>query len=244
VTRTLAIVHQPDASAGVFADAAGELVEWVPSAGPAPPLDGFGAAMVFGGGMHVDQETAHPWLRDEKRLLRELLERGIPTLGVCLGAQLLAEAAGARPRRAARPEIGWHRVEVTAEGAADPVIGALAPEFEVFEWHSYEAPLPPDGVALARTPLCLQAFRLDGRPVWGVQFHAEVTLAGLERWLDGWRADEGAAASGLDPEAIRRESRRKIAAQAELGRGIARRFVAAAHGMRAGTVRLPSRRPG
>jgi GMP synthase-like glutamine amidotransferase len=244
VTRTLAIVHQPDAAAGVFADAADELIEWVPSAGPAPPLDGFGAAMVFGGGMHVDQETAHPWLRGEKRLLRELLERGIPTLGVCLGAQLLAEAAGARPRRAARPEIGWHRVEVTAEGADDPVIGALAPEFEVFEWHSYEAPLPPDGVALARTPLCLQAFRLDGRPVWGVQFHAEVTLAGLERWLDGWAADEDAAASGLDPEAIRREGRRKIAAQAELGRGIARRFMAAAHEMRADTVPSPSRRPG
>jgi GMP synthase (glutamine-hydrolysing) len=228
VTRTLAIVHQADARAGVFADVAGELVEWLPSAGPPPPFDGFGAAMVFGGAMHVDQESAHPWLRDEKRLLRELLGRGIPTLGVCLGAQLLAEAAGARPRRTARPEIGWHRVEVTAEGAADPVIGPLAPEFEVFEWHSYEAPPPPGGVALAHTPQCLQAFRLGARPVWGVQFHAEVTPAGLEHWLDGWEESADAVASGLDPEAIRRESRRKIAAQAELGRGLARRFVAAA----------------
>jgi GMP synthase (glutamine-hydrolysing) len=230
VTRTLAIVHQSDAAAGVFADAAGELVEWVPRAGPPPPLDGFGAVMVFGGAMHVDQETAHPWLRDEKRLLAELLERGIPTLGVCLGSQLLAEAAGARSRRATRPEIGWQRVEVTAEGAADPVIGPLAPEFEVFAWHSYEAPLPPGGVALAHTPLCLQAFRLDGRPVWGVQFHAEVTLAGLGSWLDGWAKDEDAVASGLDPEVIRRESRQKIAAQEELGRGIGRRFLVAAGG--------------
>ena len=228
MTRILSIAHQPDARAGVFADAADEVVEWMASEGPPPELDGVSAAMVFGGGMHVDQESAHPWLRAEKQLIRELLERGMPVLGVCLGAQLLAEAAGARPRRAARPEIGWHRVEVTPEGASDPLIGPLAPAFEVFEWHSYEAPLPPGGVALAHTPLCLQAFRLDGLPAWGLQFHAEVTPAGLESWLDGWEADKDAAASGLDPEAIRHESRRKIAAQAELGRGIARRFLAEA----------------
>jgi GMP synthase (glutamine-hydrolysing) len=225
VTRILSITHQPDARAGVFADACAELVEWIPSEGPPPALDGVDAVMVFGGGMHVDQEAAHPWLRDEKRLLGEMLERRMPMLGVCLGAQLLAEVAGAEPRRAARPEIGWHRVEVTAEGEADPLIGPLWPAFEVFEWHSYEAPLPPGGVALAQTPLSLQAFRIDGLPAWGVQFHAEVTLAGLGAWLDGWESDEDAVATGLDPEAIRRESRRKIAAQEELGRGLARRFL-------------------
>ena len=225
MTRILSIAHQPDARAGVFAEAGAELVEWLASEGPPPSLDGIDAVMVLGGGMHVDQEDAHPWLRREKELLRELVEQGMPILGVCLGAQLLAEAAGARPHRSARPEIGWHRIAVTAHGAADPLIGPLAPAFEVFAWHSYEAPLPPGGVALARTPVCLHAFRLDGRPAWGVQFHAEVGLDGLESWLGGWDADEDAAASGLDPEAIRRESRQKIAAQEELGRGLAKRFV-------------------
>jgi GMP synthase (glutamine-hydrolysing) len=228
VTRLLSITHQPDARAGVFADVGAEIVEWVAPEGPPPPLDGFAGVMVLGGGMHVDQEAAHPWLRKEKELLRELLGRGTPMLGVCLGAQLLAEAAGAQPRRAPHPEIGWHRVEVTAEGGRDPLIGALAPAFEAFEWHSYEAPLPPGGVALAHTPLCLQAFRVEGVPAWGVQFHAEVTPSGLDAWLDGWDADEDAAATGLDPEAIRHESRRKIPAQMELGRGIARRFLAEA----------------
>jgi GMP synthase (glutamine-hydrolysing) len=225
VTRILSIAHQPDARAGVFADAGAEVVEWIASDG-APPLDGVDGVMVLGGGMHVDQESAHPWLRPEKRLIGELVDHGMPVLGVCLGAQLLAEAAGARPHRSARPEIGWHRIEVTPDGQDDPIIGPLAPAFEVFAWHSYEAPLPAGGVALARSPMCLHAFRLDGRPAWGVQFHAEVTLDGVESWLDGWDADEDAAASGLDPEAIRRESRRKIAAQEELGRGLARRFVA------------------
>jgi GMP synthase (glutamine-hydrolysing) len=226
--KVLSIVHQRDAGAGVFADPASELVEWLPSDGPPPSLEGVAAAMVFGGGMHVDQEPAHPWLREEKRLLRGLLDDGLPVLGVCLGAQLLAEVAGARPHRAAGPEIGWHRVDVTPEGAADPVIGPLAPGFEVFLWHSYEAPLPPGAIQLARSPVCLQAFRLGEAPAWGVQFHAEVTVESLDAWLDGWRSDEDAAASGLDPEAIRRESRRKISAQAELGRGIAGRFLAEA----------------
>jgi GMP synthase-like glutamine amidotransferase len=228
MTRLLSIVNQPNAGPGVFADGVGEVVEWIPSEGPPPTLDGLDAAMVFGGKMQVDQHSTHPWLRSEKRLIQELLDRGVPVLGVCLGAQLLADAAGAQPHRAPRPEIGWHRVEVTPEGARDPLIGPLATAFEVFLWHSYESPLPPGAVALARTPLCLQAFRLGEARAWGVQFHAEVTPAGVEGWLDGWDEDEDAVASGLDPEAIRRESRRKIAAQAELGRGIARRFLAEA----------------
>jgi GMP synthase (glutamine-hydrolysing) len=226
--KVLSIVHQRNAHGGVFADAASELVVWIPSEGPPPALDGVGAAMVFGGRMHIDQESAHPWLRGEKQLIRELLDGGLPVLGVCLGAQLLAEVAGGRPRRASRPEIGWHRVEVTPEGARDPLMGPLAPAFDVFLWHSYEAPLPPGAVQLASTPLCLQAFRLGKARAWGVQFHAEVTLAGLEAWLDGWKENEDAAASGLDPEAIRLESRRRIDAQTELGRGIAHRFLAQA----------------
>lgn len=226
--KVLSIVHQWDAHPGVFADDAAELVQWVPSEGPPPALDGVDAAMVFGGSMHIDQEPTHPWLRGEKQLLRELLDRRLPLLGVCLGAQLLAEAAGARPRRAARPEIGWHRVEVTPDGAGDPLVGPLAPAFEAFLWHSYEAPLPPGAVRLAATPLCLQAFRLGEARAWGVQFHAEVTPSILEAWLDGWEESEDAAASGLDPEEIRHESRGRIDAQMELGRGIAHRFLAEA----------------
>ena len=103
--RVLAIVHQPDAGAGVFGevarDAGHELVEWVPTNGGPPDVDGLGAAMVFGGAMNVDQEGENPWMRGEKALLRRLLGERVPVLGVCLGAQLLAEAAGGAPRRAA-----------------------------------------------------------------------------------------------------------------------------------------------
>jgi GMP synthase (glutamine-hydrolysing) len=236
--RVLSIVHHDNAAAGVFGEVPGtELVEWMPSAdGSAPPLDEFDAVMVFGGAMHVDQEQSHPWLRAEKALLGELLERGTPLLGVCLGSQLLAEAAGAAARRAAAPEIGWRRVEVTGEGRDDPLIGPLAPAFEVFEWHSYEAPLPPGAVALARNDACLQAFRLASRPAWGVQFHAEVTGPDIGSWLDAWGEDEDALRSGLDPDALRAETEQRIGAQNELGRKLAARFVAEARAVAAARV--------
>ena len=97
------------------------------------------------------------------RLLGELLECGTPLLGLCLGGQLVAQAAGAEPGRAPRPEIGWHAVELTAEGGDDPLLGPLAPGFEAFQWHSYEFPLPAGAVALARSDVCLQAARIGER---------------------------------------------------------------------------------
>ena len=211
--RVLAVVHYRKAAAGVFAEAvlaAGhELVEWLPQEAPPPPLDGFGAAMVFGGAMNVDEEDAHPWLRPEKQFLRELLERGTPLLGVCLGSQLVAEAAGADVRAAKRPEIGWHHVELTPAGAADPLLSVLPERFESFQYHHYEWLLPPGAVTLARSALALQAFRLAERPVWGLQFHPEVREPDLGSWLDDWQSDPGAVATGLDPEAIRAESSRQ-----------------------------------
>jgi GMP synthase-like glutamine amidotransferase len=198
---------------------------WVPSSGPPP--ERFDAIMIFGGSMHVDQNDGHPWLAPEKEFLREALDDGAPILGVCLGSQLLAEVAGARPQRMSEPEIGWYEVEITEAGAADPVVGSLAPRVELFEWHHYAAPLPPGGVELARTPLCVQAFRIEGKPAWGLQFHAEVTQDNLSSWLDGWEEAE-AAETDLDPDAIRAASERRIEEQNEVGRRIAERFLAEA----------------
>ena len=77
---------------------------------------------------------------------------------------------------------------------------------------------------LARSPACLQAFRLDDRPAWGVQFHPEVTLADLRSWLDHWESDPAAVASGLDPKAISAESAGKIGAWNDLGRRLSAGF--------------------
>jgi GMP synthase (glutamine-hydrolysing) len=231
--RTLAIVHQRDAGPGVFADAirsyGAELDRWTPPEAVSPPGEprDYDAVLVFGGAMHADQEDRHSWLREEKALLRDLLEDGVPLLGVCLGAQLLAEAAGAPPRPASRPEIGWHDVELMPGGNSDPLLGPLAPRFDAFQWHSYEFPLPEGATPLARSAVCLQAYRI-GEAAWGIQFHAEVSGEDAEAWIDDYRSDEDAVRIELDPARLRRQTRAAIRDWNELGRGLCERFLAAA----------------
>src|SRR5262249_50201575 len=152
---------------------------------------GYDAVLTLGGGMNVDEEDRHPWLADERALLEELIARGVPLLGLCLGGQLVAEAAGAEPCRAARPEIGRGEAELMPRGRDDPLLGCLERRFEAFDWHSYEFPLPPGAVPLVRNELCLQAFRL-GELTWGLQFHPEVTGAILDDWIDDYRVDPDA----------------------------------------------------
>lgn len=228
--RALAIVHQRDAGAGVFGDALRgrgvELECWMPAEDERPPAEPAEceAVLTFGGAMHADQEDRHPWLRTEKELLGVLLERGKPVLAVCLGAQLLAEAAGAKPRRASRPEIGWLEVEVSEEGADDPLLGPLAPRFSAFQWHSYEFPLPKGAAPLARSAVCLQGYRI-GAWAWGIQFHAEVTRADAEAWIDDYKSDQDAVRTGVDPEQLRRQTREAIGGWNALGRKLCERFV-------------------
>jgi GMP synthase (glutamine-hydrolysing) len=229
--RTLAIVHQRDAGPGVFADEMRdrgvELDEWLLTergTGPPREIADYDAVLTFGGAMHADQEDRHPWLRFEKDFLEAVLEDGMPILAVCLGNQLLADAAGGSARRAGEPEIGWFDVEVTEDGTADPVIGPLAPRFTAFQWHSYEA-VPPAGAAiLARSPVCSQAYRL-GERAWGIQFHAEVSAADLGHWIDDYRSDGDAVRIGIDPEALHAETEEKIADWNRLGRELCGRFL-------------------
>src|SRR3954447_843060 len=177
--RVLSLTHQDDARAGVFADAveaAGAELEEASLAldrPPSRPPHEYDAVMIFGGSMNVDQVGEHPWLADEKALIGDLVERGRPLLGVCLGSQLVAEVAGAEVGPLPRgPEIGWYDVELTPPAADDPLLAALPQRLLAFEWHEYGAlTRPPGTVELARNDAGLQAFRLDGAPVWGIQFH-------------------------------------------------------------------------
>jgi GMP synthase (glutamine-hydrolysing) len=225
--RVLAVIHQPDAGPGVFGEAirdyGAELVEWLPPSQP-PPADAesFDAVMVLGGAMNADQADRHPWLHAEEALLKEVLATGTPAIGLCLGGQMLAQAAGAPARRAARPEIGWVRIELDGTGSEDPVLGALAPGFEAFSWHGYEFPLPPGATELARSEVCLQAARI-GEAAWALQFHPEVSRADVLSWIDDHAVDPDAA--GIDPLALRAETEPKIDAFNDLGRALCRRWL-------------------
>ncbi len=224
-------MHQPDAGPGVFAeemrDRGVDLDEWALSErGAGPPLEiaDYDAVLTFGGAMHADQEERHPWLRFEKDFLAAMIDDGMPVLAVCLGTQLLAEAGGGSAGRAREPEIGWFEVEVTDEGAHDPVIGPLAPSFTAFQWHSYEAIPPENAAILARSPVCPQAYRIAER-AWGIQFHAEVTAADAESWIDDYRSDDDAVRIGVDPDALRAETRERIGEWSRLGRELCGRFL-------------------
>ena len=133
-------------------------------------------------------------------------------LGVCFGSQLLAEAAGRRCAARREPEIGWYEVELTPEGSADPLLGFLPERFESLQWHHYEWLLPPGAVALARSAVCLQAFRLEEPAGLGRAVPPRGDRGRLRRVARRVGSDDpGAVATGLDPEAIRTETAGKIA---------------------------------
>ena len=186
--RLLSVVHGEEVRGEVFDDVVRgdghELDEWwiVSHDEPPRPLADYDAVLVFGGAMNVDQEDEHPWLRREDDFVRELVERRVPTLGVCLGGQLLAKAAGAHVGPSPEPEFGFTHVELSDGAADDPLFGALPREFDVWNAHGYAFHVPEDGVELVRSPICSQAFRL-GDSAWGVQFHPEIRVDQVAHWL-------------------------------------------------------------
>jgi GMP synthase-like glutamine amidotransferase len=223
--NVLSIVHGPNVGAEVFADAVrtgGHAhLEWSPQSGMVPRLEEAGAVLVFGGSMHVDQEDEHPWLRVEDDLLRRALDAGTPVLGICLGAQLLAKAAGAWVGPAAQPEIGWYPVELTDAAADDSVFSRLPRRFDAFQWHYYAFDVPPGALELARNDACPQAFRVGDR-AWGVQFHPEVTLDQVRSWIDD---KENVP---VDWRALAQETEQHIVEWNELGRTLCGAFLEAA----------------
>jgi GMP synthase (glutamine-hydrolysing) len=217
--RFLSVVHSEHAGTSLFRPAGHELEEWSFAARGTPP-DEWDAYMVFGGSMHADQDALHPWLAAETAWLQGLLERGVPTLGVCLGAQMLARAAGAPVGKLeSGPEIGWYEVE--RRGGADPVLDALPQRFEAFEWHHYTYGVPDGAVELARSERATQAFRL-GDACWAVQFHPEVTHEQVLGWIDD-KEDPPVAT-----DALRAETAAKIGRWNELGLALCDAFVGAA----------------
>jgi GMP synthase (glutamine-hydrolysing) len=227
--RVLSIVHEREAGSGIFADVAArrgdELIEWVPAERAPPAIPSLAAALVFGGAVNVDQEREHGWLRGEKELIAALLKQGAPVLGVCLGAQLLAEVAGGGAKRATSPEIGWTEVQLTRHAHDDPVLGPLPERFASFQWHSYEFSAPRGARSLARSTSCLQAFSLRSGRAWGIQFHAEVTERTIADWVADYRSDPDAVRADLDWPALLAGTRREIDRWNALGAGICERFL-------------------
>lgn len=141
---------------------------------------GFSGIVTMGGPMSVlDGLDA---IEREERLHREALERGIPVLGICLGAQILANVFGGRVFRGDRPEIGWGQVELAREGLSDSLFAGVENPLPVLHWHADTFDLPPGAVRLASSDRYEnQAFRL-GEKVYGFQFHLEMDSDMVREW--------------------------------------------------------------
>ena len=145
-----------------------------------PGVDQVRGAVIMGGPMSVNDGAAHPGLDAEVQWIRAGLAANLPMMGICLGSQLIARAAGAPVAPGPRKEIGWLPVEIA--DPRDPVIGSLAPMTMALHWHGEAFPLPDGATALARSAITpVQAFRLGN--AWGVLFHPEADADLVDVWL-------------------------------------------------------------
>ena len=176
---TLGITRQELAAEGVTVTVA----EAFDPAAPWPSIDEVSGLIVFGGEMNVDEVERHPYLLTQRQLMVRAIESGVPVLGICLGAQILARALGARVYRAPVRELGFVPVTLTEAGSKDPLLSAFETGDRVFQWHMDTFDLPEASALLATgDQVRFQAFRA-GRDAWGVQFHFEVNTETVEAWL-------------------------------------------------------------
>jgi GMP synthase (glutamine-hydrolysing) len=170
--------------------------------------------VVLGGPIGVYEEDLYPFLRGELAANRARMEAAKPTLGVCLGAQLMAKALGARVAPGPQKEIGWAPLALTAAGRAS-VLHAFETT-PVLHWHGDNFELPANAIRLASTSACPNQAFASGRNLLGLQFHIEVDPARIEQWLIGHTVE--LAKAGIDPCELRRQAATLGRATAERGR--------------------------
>jgi GMP synthase-like glutamine amidotransferase len=148
-----------------------------------PKADHSKGIVILGGPMNVYEEDRYPFLRGEDLFIKESTRRGKPILGICLGAQLIAKALGAKVSRAPFKEIGWYDVSLTRFASRDPCFSGFPKTFPVFQWHGDTFEIPDAGKLIATSPsVPHQAFRY-GTNVYGLQFHLEVSEKMIQEWL-------------------------------------------------------------
>lgn len=181
-------------------------------AGDAIPSDWlkYDLFVIMGGPMNVYEEEVFPYLNPETSLISEAIEIGLPVLGFCLGAQLMAKAHGAKVIKGHEKEIGWYPMTLAKGGISDPLLKSFPTEFPVFQWHEDTFDLPEGAVRLAFSEAYPnQAIRI-GSVSYGFQFHFEITKEMIISWLNSASQEDESLVNDFSIEKVLRETENYI----------------------------------
>ena len=167
-------------------------------------LSGIEAVVAMGGPMNVYEEEEYPFLKAENEFIKMAVKEGLPYLGICLGAQLLAKACGAKVKKNRVKELGWCDVALNSYGKEDRLFSGLPGKFKVFQWHGDTFDIPMGSFNLASSKLCENQALRAGRNAYGLQFHVEATYSMLAEWLKG---EEAGAARAILADAAKYEGK-------------------------------------
>jgi GMP synthase (glutamine-hydrolysing) len=186
--KALIVTHHPEEGPGLLEDILKEQNWEMKEVGlwngdNLPNPTPFHLLILMGGPMSVNDDALHPFLEQEKQFVRQWIHNGNPTVGICLGAQLIAHCLGGRVYKGPNEEIGWYDLILTEEGRRDPCLQLFPMHFPVFQWHGETFDLPQDAILLATAQdYPHQAFRF-GDLTYAFQFHCEVTKKMVKAWL-------------------------------------------------------------
>jgi GMP synthase-like glutamine amidotransferase len=191
-----------------------------------PKLDHFTHIVILGGPMNVYEEDRYLFLRTEDFFIKEAIQRGKSILGICLGAQLIAKALGAKVFKSPVKEIGWCDVSLTRIGSIDPLFSQLPKRFSVFQWHQDTFEIPHGAILIATSAhVPHQGFRY-GENVYGLQFHLEVTQQMIREWMETYEEEfEGLEPPPLSKQNILSDTELKINPYQQIGMKFLKSFL-------------------
>ncbi len=154
---------------------------------PLPTLESVDFLIVMGGSMNIYEVEQFPWLEREKAFIQQIIAADKPVLGICLGAQLIADVLGAKITRNAYKEIGWFPIELVNSDKSQQIFGTNTLEFTAFHWHGDTFALPPNATLLAQSVGCQNQAFLFNSKVLGLQFHLESTPESVQEIVQNCR---------------------------------------------------------